>query len=406
VQHTFAAAYADLQRATERTIALKAWLYTIARNRCISVLRARREQAAELHELPTEGLSEKVEQRAELRELLSDVRELPEEQRAALLLAEAAGLSHSDVAGVLGCEVARVKALVFRARSGLIERRSARETPCDDVREQLATLRGGALRRNELRHHLRRCPGCSAYREEVRRQRQQLAAALPVVPTLGLKASVMGAAGAGSALGGASAGGIALGSAAVAKVALVGVLAGGTVVAGEVAVDRAAQSDGPMQVAPGAQHGAQRDVAPTPVHPFAGPTRGAYGERMRGARVGSEHGGAMRGADVRESLLRGDGPGDAGIVAPQAGRTGPTGRPLGRENAEGGAREPRGRANSTTPPERANPERPAKPAHEQTYDPPGRLRPTTDVEPSPGPVASADPVTDPTAEPVAAASAP
>jgi RNA polymerase sigma factor (sigma-70 family) len=185
VQHTFAAAYSDLQRASGRTIALKAWLYTIARNRCISVLRARREQAAELHELPTEGLSEKVEQRAELRELLSDVRELPEEQRAALLLAEAAGLSHSEVAEVLGCEVARVKALVFRARSSLIERRSARETSCDDVREQLATLRGGALRRNELRHHLRRCPGCSAYREEVRRQRQLLASALPVVPSLG-----------------------------------------------------------------------------------------------------------------------------------------------------------------------------------------------------------------------------
>src|SRR5687767_8219100 len=44
VQHTFAAAFRDLQRGDERDIALKAWLYTIARNRCISVLRARREQ--------------------------------------------------------------------------------------------------------------------------------------------------------------------------------------------------------------------------------------------------------------------------------------------------------------------------------------------------------------------------
>ena len=73
VQHTFAAAYRDLQRSGERSIALKAWLYTIARNRCVSVLRARREQAAELHDVPTEGLSEQVEQRAELRELLADV---------------------------------------------------------------------------------------------------------------------------------------------------------------------------------------------------------------------------------------------------------------------------------------------------------------------------------------------
>ncbi len=126
VQHTFAAAFHDLQRGGERQITLKPWLYTIARNRCLSLLRARREQPAELEELPTEGLAEQVERRAELRELLGDLRELPEEQRAALLLAEAADLSHAEVAGVLGCEVARVKALVFRARSGLIERREAR----------------------------------------------------------------------------------------------------------------------------------------------------------------------------------------------------------------------------------------------------------------------------------------
>ncbi len=173
--------------------------------------------------LPTDGLSEQVEQRAELRELLADVRELPEEQRAALLLAEAAGLSHAEVAEVLGCEAASVKGLVFRARSALIERRRARETPCAEIREQLATLRGGALRRNELRHHLRSCPGCSAYREEVRRQRKMLAAALPVVPSLGLKSSVMGAAGiTGGARGGrrvGAAAGLALGSAALAKVA-------------------------------------------------------------------------------------------------------------------------------------------------------------------------------------------
>ena len=64
VQHTFAAAFHDLQRGGERQITLKPWLYTIARNRCLSLLRARREQPAELEELPTEGLAEQVERRA------------------------------------------------------------------------------------------------------------------------------------------------------------------------------------------------------------------------------------------------------------------------------------------------------------------------------------------------------
>jgi RNA polymerase sigma factor (sigma-70 family) len=242
VQHTFAAAYRDLQRGGEREIALKPWLFTIARNRCLSLLRARREVAVEPPEVATVGLAEQVEERAELRQLLADLRDLPEEPRAALLLAEVGGLAQADIASVLGCEVGRVKGLVYRARSALVVRREARDLPCDEIREQLANLRGGALRRTELRLHLNDCPGCRDFREQVRRQRQMLSVALPVVPTLGLKSSVLSAVGIGgaAAAGGAAAGGAAAGGAAVgggafagiAKVAAVAVLAaGGTAVA-------------------------------------------------------------------------------------------------------------------------------------------------------------------------------
>jgi RNA polymerase sigma factor (sigma-70 family) len=310
VQHTFAAAYGDLQRGQERRIALKPWLYTIARNRCVSVLRARREHATELHDVPTDGLSEEVERRAELRELLADVRELPEDQRAALLLAEAAGLSHADVAKVLGCEVASVKGIVFRARTGLMERRTARDTPCGQIREQLANLRGGALRRNELRHHLRSCSGCSAYRDEVRRQRQMLAAALPVAPSLGLKSSVLGAVGlSGSAVGGAAAGGVALGSATIAKVALVGVLAGSSVVAGEVVVENVTDQNA-AQVAPAPDRARGEAGAPAaadvPVE-----TRGALGER-----ISSERSDRLRGDERRTARSQADG--NAGSKAGEA----------------------------------------------------------------------------------------
>ena len=319
VQHTFAAAFHDLQRGGERRITLKPWLYTIARNRCLSLLRARREQPAELEELPTEGLAEQVERRVELRELLGDLRELPEEQRAALLLAEAADLSHAEVAGVLGCEVARVKALVFRARSGLIERREARATPCADIREQLANLRRGSLRRSELRHHLRHCAGCSEYREEIRRQRQMLAAALPVAPSLGLKSSVLSAAGigggaagggaaaaagggaagaAGVAAGGGAALGGSLGSAAVAKVALVAVLAGSGAVAGEAAVERVSGPDA----------GAPAAVAPHRTHPA--PAGAARSERAtqgsdQGKRMSTERSHGRRGAERRAARSNG-----------------------------------------------------------------------------------------------------
>ncbi len=296
VQHAFAAAHRQLLR-DERPIELKPWLYAIARNRCLSLLRARRAEPAPLDGLATDGLSEQVERRANLRELLRDVAELPFEQRAALLLAELGDLSHAQIATVLECEEARVKALVYRARSGLIARRDARALPCGQVREQLATLRGGALRRLELKHHLRACPGCREYRAEVKRQRRLLGAALPVAPSLGLKASVLGAIG----LGGGSAGGgggaliagieaalSSLGGATAAKTAVVVIAATGAAVGGGTAVERVVDAGGsPAAVSPSAQQQAALGAAgsagahaqiersatalATPARPAAGP---------------------------------------------------------------------------------------------------------------------------------------
>src|SRR3954470_5218964 len=207
VQQTFISAY-DAMRADTRDIRLKPWLFAIARNRCLSIIRARREQPAGLEETAaTAGLSEEVQQRADLRDLVRDLHALPVDQRAALVLSEIGGLSHAEVGSVVGCEVAKVKSLVFQARSSLIETRKAREIPCHEIREQLATATGGALRRGPLRRHLRTCEGCAEFRDEVTRQRRALAAILPVVPTVGLKSSLLASIGAGGGGGGAAIGG-------------------------------------------------------------------------------------------------------------------------------------------------------------------------------------------------------
>src|SRR5919202_1224418 len=212
VQHTFISAYSDLV-GSDKPIRLKAWLYTIARNRCLSMLRSRREQAELPAELPTAGLSDAVLERDDLRRLLADVHNLPEDQRAALVLSELGDLSHAEIAGVVGCETMKVKALVFQARSSLLESRRAQEISCQEIREELATARGGALRRGPLRRHVRSCPGCAEFREQVVAQRKMLALALPVVPTLGLKNAVLASIGGGqaAAAGGAALGGGALG---------------------------------------------------------------------------------------------------------------------------------------------------------------------------------------------------
>src|SRR4051812_47015783 len=213
VQHTFIAAHADIQRAGDRQLHVKAWLYTIARNRCLSMLRARREQVAdEPIEIVTDRFADDVQQRADLRALVADINRLPADQREALVLAEVGDLSHDEIGQVLGCEASKVKSIVFQARNALIDRRIARETPCNEIREQIATLRGGALRRSHLRHHIEACPGCSQYRDEVRRQRAMLAVALPVIPSAALRSHVLGSVGIGGGSAAVGAGGAGAGS--------------------------------------------------------------------------------------------------------------------------------------------------------------------------------------------------
>ena len=245
LQQVFASAFRALA-GDEKPIQLKPWLYTIARNRCLTMLRARREHPVEEVEGggSTVGLSEEVERRAELRELVTDLQRLPERQKTALVLSEMGALDHSEVAQVLDCGAQQVKSLVFQARSTLIKERQAREIACADIREQLATATARDLRRGELRRHLRQCDGCAEFHDEVRRQRGMLALALPVVPTVGLKESALAAAGIGG--GGAAGGGgliAALGASGAAKVTAAGIAvsgaAGGIVAADPGLVSRA-----------------------------------------------------------------------------------------------------------------------------------------------------------------------
>jgi RNA polymerase sigma factor (sigma-70 family) len=331
VQHTFAAAYRDLQR-DEREIALKPWLFTIARNRCLSILRARREVPGEQLEVATAGLAEQVERRAELRELLADMRELPDEQRAALLLAEVGDLPHSEIASVLGCEVARVKALVFRARSGLIARREARDMPCEQVREQLAELRGGSLRRTELRLHLRECPGCREFREQVKRQRQLMAVALPVAPTLGLKSSVFAAVGIGggaAAGGGAVVGGASLaGAAKIAAVALVAA-SGTAVVVAERDASTPSSTETPAVRSADPAGGNPAAAAEAAAGVIAGGANGvAHGRREHASQPGAKrrgHGkesapGQLKGKHERATPVKPEHAGPKGERGPKAER--------------------------------------------------------------------------------------
>ncbi|HEX6023540.1 MAG TPA: RNA polymerase sigma factor, partial [Solirubrobacter sp.] len=212
VQQTFIRAHRALAAGTVPD-AVRPWLFAIARNRCKTMLAARRPDVpVEDVELSLEGMSDDVARRADLRELLADLSRLPEDQRAALVLFELGGMSQADIATAIGIPSGKVKALVYQARTELMAERDARLASCESIRQELAVARGAALRRGPLRRHLRQCEPCASFRAAVAAQRTGLASILPVAPAVGLKAAILAAATAGGH-GGAAAGGAIAGGA-------------------------------------------------------------------------------------------------------------------------------------------------------------------------------------------------
>jgi RNA polymerase sigma factor (sigma-70 family) len=218
VQEIFVRAYAGL-RANHRELALRAWLYRIAHNRCVDELR--RPQTMPTDELPAMAAGHgfdpvaQMEQRDVLRRLIADVQRLPDQQRSALLMRELGGMTYADVSGALGVSVPAVKSLLVRARVGLAQANEARDTACERIREDLIVSHDRGVRTSGLaRRHMRDCPSCRQFRSEVRGVSRQLAAFAPALGPAGVIAKLLGIGGAGGGGAAASSGAVAGGGAA------------------------------------------------------------------------------------------------------------------------------------------------------------------------------------------------
>ena len=102
---------------------MKAWLFTILRNVYISQYRKARREVEDADGALTGSLAEKGRQEGhmaflDLREALG---ELPDDQREALVMVGAAGLSYDEAAEVIGVAAGTVKSRVSRARGRLSE---------------------------------------------------------------------------------------------------------------------------------------------------------------------------------------------------------------------------------------------------------------------------------------------
>jgi RNA polymerase sigma factor (sigma-70 family) len=308
LQSTMTRAFAAL-RDEPRDIEMRPWLYRIAHNEAISVLRRRR-TVDELDDLETRDapVEEQVSLRADLQHLRQDLEALPERQHAALVLRELNGLSHTEIAQVLDCTPSSVKQSIYEARTGLMHAREGRELACDTVRRTLSDGDGRVLRGARTRAHLRSCSSCRRFqRELVQRPRElaMLAPPLPAAAGAALIAQLLPASGAATAgmLTASSAAGTlaALAPKVVATIAVVVTAAGGTAAvrhrapaaAPQRAADaRAAATTTPPRTPYAADDGAAAGPAPaTREHDFpikfsqpAAGTRGSKGrERARGS---------------------------------------------------------------------------------------------------------------------------
>ena len=224
LQDIFVRAYAGL-RANHRELALRAWLYRVAHNRCIDELRRPSPPPPEVLELlrsPVHDPIDEADRRESLRRLIADVRRLPEQQRSALLMRELGGMSYADMAGALGVTVPAVKSLLVRARLALGQALEARDAACSDIREGLILSHDRGLRPNAVaRRHMRDCAGCREFRHQLRGVSRRFAAIVPTLGPLGVLANMLGVGGAGS--GGALAASAGAGAGAGTGSALVGV---------------------------------------------------------------------------------------------------------------------------------------------------------------------------------------
>ena len=178
--------------ADQREINLRPWLYRIARNRCLNHLRKPVADAKESMDavpvVDAASTHERVHNREEFRQLLSDVKKLPETQRAALLLREMDAISYEEIAQAMETTVPSVKSLLVRARISLAEASQARLLTCGEVRLELAEAAEGLCKASgPARRHVRECAECGEFRTQIRSDSKVLAALSPIGPLLALK---------------------------------------------------------------------------------------------------------------------------------------------------------------------------------------------------------------------------
>lgn len=129
VQETLVKAWSNLDSFAAGTN-LPAWLFTILRNIYYSEYRKRRREVPDSDGTIAARLATAPSQNShmDLLDFRAALQQLPNDQREALILIGASGLSYEEAAGICGCAIGTMKSRVNRARNRLAELLSIRSS--------------------------------------------------------------------------------------------------------------------------------------------------------------------------------------------------------------------------------------------------------------------------------------
>jgi RNA polymerase sigma factor (sigma-70 family) len=194
LQNTMLRALRGLE-GERREIALRPWLFRIAHNEAISLMRVRGRTTG-LASLDVAGLTESddFETRERLEALIADIGELSEHQRSALIMRELSGLEFDEIAGALGTTPEAAKQAVYSARIALGELADGREMSCDEIRRKVSAEDRRILRARRVRAHLRACRECREFERAIADRSGSLGAFAPALAVPGAKAALEGTA--------------------------------------------------------------------------------------------------------------------------------------------------------------------------------------------------------------------
>lgn len=328
LQATMSAAMRALP-GEEREVQLRPWLFRVAHNEAISIIRGRREQVSLDEERPagaSSSAAEEAEGRQRLRSLVTDLKTLPERQRAALVMRELSDLSYPEIAAVFGCAEGAARQTVYEARMALKGQAEGREMECEDARRAISDGDGRRLRGRLLKAHLASCESCADFQAAISARSgdlRALCAPLPVAAAGGILAGLVGGLGAAATgVGGAAA--VGGGAAAVGSGAAGGAGALGGGAAGAVAI-KAASVMAALAITAGAADLSGVVELPGPLNldgsgtsEPAEPTPGAAGKpgsskaqdaRTQGVQSSSLKGGNGKGASGGKAQGKGKGEG-------------------------------------------------------------------------------------------------